>query len=160
MSIYFSYHPLNIDFSPLMFLIQSSCFPPTHSSWAAISTPVALFVMVHCSCYCLFNSSVKKSFTCQLVRIVWDWPLDRESLETQTWPLPRVTFSYISDLFEAGEWFKIGHLSQRRRNIIWHPLYGESKKKWYKWIDKTETNSQTQRMNLWLPGGRLEWRKN
>ena len=22
---------------------------------------------------------------------------------------------------------------QRRRNVIWHPLYAESKKKWYKW---------------------------
>ena len=24
--------------------------------------------------------------------------------------------------------------SQRRRNILWHPLHAESKKKWYKWI--------------------------
>ena len=23
--------------------------------------------------------------------------------------------------------------SQRRRNIVWHPLYMQSKKKWYKW---------------------------
>ena len=27
----------------------------------------------------------------------------------------------------------LSEVSQRRRNIIWHPLYVESKKKWYKW---------------------------
>ena len=130
-------------FYPLRFLIPSSSPSPTHSSWAAIPTPVAFVVKVRYSCYCLFNSSVKKSYTCQLVRIVWHWPVDREKLETQTWPLPRVTFSYSGDLFEVGEWFKIGHLSQRKRNIIWHLLYVKSKKKWYKGIDKRETNSQT-----------------
>ena len=25
-------------------------------------------------------------------------------------------------------------VKQRRKNIVWHPLYVESKKKWYKWI--------------------------
>ena len=27
----------------------------------------------------------------------------------------------------------LNEISQRRRNIIWHPSYVESKKKWYKW---------------------------
>ena len=31
----------------------------------------------------------------------------------------------------------LNEVSQRRRNIIWHPLYVESKKKWYKWTYKT-----------------------
>ena len=35
--------------------------------------------------------------------------------------------------------------------IIWHCLYVESKKKWYKWTYKTERDSQTE-MNSWLPG--------
>ena len=31
----------------------------------------------------------------------------------------------------------LNEVSQRRRNVIWHPLYVESKKKWYKWTYKT-----------------------
>ena len=27
----------------------------------------------------------------------------------------------------------LSEVSQRERNIIWYPLYAESKKKWYKW---------------------------
>ena len=38
----------------------------------------------------------------------------------------------------------------RRRNIIWHPLYAESKNKWYKWTYLQ--NRPTDLMNLWLPG--------
>ena len=38
---------------------------------------------------------------------------------------------------------KLSEVSQRRRNIIWHFLYVESKKKWYKWTYKTERDSQT-----------------
>ena len=34
-------------------------------------------------------------------------------------------------------------VSQRRRNIRWHPSYVESKKKWYKWTYKTKRDSQT-----------------
>ena len=50
---------------------------------------------------------------------------------------------------------KIVILSQvsQRSIIVWHLLYVESKKKWYKWTYKTETDSQTWRMNVWLPGG-------
>ena len=43
-------------------------------------------------------------------------------------------------------------VSQRRRNIIWRHLYVESKKKWYKWTYKAETDSQTSRTSLWFPG--------
>ena len=32
--------------------------------------------------------------------------------------------------------------SQRRKNIIWRPLHGASKKKWHKWAYKTETDLQ------------------
>ena len=32
---------------------------------------------------------------------------------------------------------KLSEASQRRRNIIWHSLYVESKKKWYRWTYKT-----------------------
>ena len=31
------------------------------------------------------------------------------------------------------ERFTLSEESQRRRNTAWHPLYVESKKKWYKW---------------------------
>ena len=31
----------------------------------------------------------------------------------------------------------LGEVSQRRRNILSHPLYVGSKKKWYKWIYET-----------------------
>ena len=47
---------------------------------------------------------------------------------------------------------------QRRRNILWHPSYVQSKKKCYKWIHKTERESQAYRMNLWLLGERTEGR--
>ena len=43
---------------------------------------------------------------------------------------------------------------KQRRNILWNPLYVESKKKWYKWTYKTETDSQTWRTNLWISRGR------
>ena len=33
----------------------------------------------------------------------------------------------------------LNEVRQRRRNVIWHPLYLESKKKWYKQIYKIET---------------------
>ena len=39
--------------------------------------------------------------------------------------------------------------SQRRRNIIWHPLYVESEKKWYKWAYKPE---RTHRLREWTYG--------
>ena len=43
----------------------------------------------------------------------------------------------------------------RERNIIWHPLYVESKKKWNKWIyiQNIETHRLRKR-KLWLPVGR------
>ena len=47
--------------------------------------------------------------------------------------------------------------SQRSRNIIWHPLYVESKKKWYKWTYKIEADSQTLRMRLWGWGWGESW---
>ena len=40
----------------------------------------------------------------------------------------------------------------QRRNIIWHPLHVESKRKWYRWTYKTEADSQTWRISLWLLG--------
>ena len=37
----------------------------------------------------------------------------------------------------------LSEVSQRGRNIIWHPLYVESRKQLYKWTYKTERDSQT-----------------
>ena len=37
-------------------------------------------------------------------------------------------------------------------SIVCYLLYAKSKKKWYKWTYKTETNSQTYRMKLRLLG--------
>ena len=67
----------------------------------------------------------------------------------------------------AATWMDLGsailsEVSQRRRNIVWHPLHVESKKKWYKWTHKTETDSQTPRTSLRLllgVGGGEEWGK-
>ena len=42
----------------------------------------------------------------------------------------------------------------RRRNIIWHSLYVDSKKKWHKRTYKTERDSQTLKTNLWLNYGK------
>ena len=39
--------------------------------------------------------------------------------------------------------------SQRRRSIIWYPLYVESEKKWYKWTYKPE---RTHRLRGWTYG--------
>ena len=56
----------------------------------------------------------------------------------------------------------MSYMKVRERNIVWYPVYVESKRKWYKWtysqkkkkkkelIHKTETDSQ--RTNLGLPG--------
>ena len=41
---------------------------------------------------------------------------------------------------------------QRRRNIIAHPFYMDSKKKWYKWIYlQNRKTHRLKRTNLWLP---------
>ena len=49
----------------------------------------------------------------------------------------------------------LSEVSQRRRDIIGHPLCKESKRNHAnELIYKTERDSQTQKMNLWLPGGR------
>ena len=44
----------------------------------------------------------------------------------------------------------LSEVRHRRRNIIWHPLYAESKNKWYTWTYLQ--NRLTDFMNLWLPG--------
>ena len=41
------------------------------------------------------------------------------------------------------ETIMLGEVSQKRRNIIPHPLYVESKKKWYICTYKREGDSQT-----------------
>jgi len=33
----------------------------------------------------------------------------------------------------------LSEVSQTEKNIVWHPLYVESKNTWYKWIYKRET---------------------
>ena len=38
----------------------------------------------------------------------------------------------------------LSEVRQRRKNIVWHPLYVKSKKKWYKWTYLQ--NKQTQRL--------------
>ena len=50
----------------------------------------------------------------------------------------------------------LSEASQRRRNIVWHPLYVESKKKWYKWTylqDRKRLTDLLENKLLWLPGG-------
>jgi len=41
-------------------------------------------------------------------------------------------------------------VSQRRRNMVWHPLYVESKKKWNKWTYLQ--NRKTHRLRQWTFG--------
>ena len=60
--------------------------------------------------------------------------------------IERMPFAATWMDLESVNWVK--SVSQRRRNILWHPLWVESKKKWYKWT--YETDSQTLRMSLWL----------
>ena len=48
----------------------------------------------------------------------------------------------------------LSEVSQRRRNIIWHPLYMKSKTKWYKWTYTTEKYSQTEKRTYGCQG---EW---
>ena len=50
-------------------------------------------------------------------------------------------FSYEGKNAKAYILIKGGVVSQRRRNILWHPWYVESKRKWCKWTYKTETDS-------------------
>ena len=51
----------------------------------------------------------------------------------------------------------LSEVSQRKTNIIWHHLYVESQKNdTNELIYKTETDSQTQKTNLWLPKGKAE----
>ena len=50
----------------------------------------------------------------------------------------------------------LSEVSQRRRNILWHPLYVESKKKWYKWIYLQNIKRFTDLENeLMVAGGRM-----
>ena len=57
----------------------------------------------------------------------------------------------------AATWMELeivilSEVRERRGNIIRHPLYVEFRKKLYKGTYKTETDSQTWRMNLQLEG--------
>ena len=47
----------------------------------------------------------------------------------------------------------LSELSQRKRNIIWHPLYLESKKKWYKWTYLQSRHRLTDLENEFLVAG-------
>ena len=52
----------------------------------------------------------------------------------------------------------LSEVSQRKKNITWYNLYVESKKNYtYELIYKTETDSQTQKMNSWLTEGKGGW---
>ena len=63
----------------------------------------------------------------------------------------------VAAIWMALESIILSEVSHRRRNLIWHTLYVESKKKWYnELMYKTETDSQTSRINLWLLGERIE----
>ena len=49
----------------------------------------------------------------------------------------------------------LSEASQRRRNIIWHPLYVKSKKKWYRWRYLQNKNGLTDLENeLMIAGGK------
>ena len=37
----------------------------------------------------------------------------------------------------------VSEVSQRKKNIVWHSLYVESKKKWYKWTYLQKRNRLT-----------------
>ena len=37
----------------------------------------------------------------------------------------------------------VSDVSQRKKNIVWHSLYVESKKKWYKWTYLQKRNRLT-----------------
>ena len=45
----------------------------------------------------------------------------------------------------------------QRRNIVWHPLYVESKKKWCKWTYETERDSDSE--NKLIAAGERDWGK-
>ena len=47
----------------------------------------------------------------------------------------------------------LNEVRQRRRNVIWHPLYLESKKKWYKQIYKIETYRLRKQIYGWWGEG-------
>ena len=47
----------------------------------------------------------------------------------------------------------LNEVRQRRRDVIWHPLYLESKKKWYKQIYKTETHRLRKQTYGWWGEG-------
>ena len=52
----------------------------------------------------------------------------------------------------------LSEVSQRKKNITWYNLYVESKKNYTnELIYKTETDSQTQKMNSWLTEGKGGW---
>ena len=52
----------------------------------------------------------------------------------------------------------LSEVSQTERNVLWHVLYVESKKKWYRWSYLQSRDWKTWRTNLWLLGGRMEGR--
>ena len=45
---------------------------------------------------------------------------------------------------------------QRRRNIVWHPLYVDSKKKWWKWTYFTK-QKETHRLIKWTYDCQGKW---
>ena len=75
-------------------------------------------------------------------------------LDLGTFPLKQSSLMQFVATWMGLEGVILSEVRQRRRNIIRHPLYVASKKKWYKRTYKTERDSQTLKSNLWLPGGR------
>ena len=58
-----------------------------------------------------------------------DWGMDKEdTVHTYNSILPHL--QQHGQTKTVSYWVEV---SQRRRSIVWDPLYVESKKKWYKW---------------------------
>ena len=70
-------------------------------------------------------------------------PWTEEPGGLQSMGLQRVRHDWATK-HSAQRFVILSKVSQRRKNIVCHPLYVESEKKWYKWTCKIEANSQTQ----------------
>ena len=100
---------------------------------------------------CLF-----KSFACCLIRLLVFLLLTVKCslciLENR--PLSDTWFANVSPILWVVLSISCILKSDRKEKYLWHPLYVGAKKKWHKWTYKTERDSQTKKMNLWLPRGR------
>ena len=94
--------------------------------WNSMASEVCFKIILECHLE-------QHGWTCMLIHFSRVWFSATPWTVAHQTPLSMGFFrqEYWSGLPRLSYWVK--QVRQRRRNIVWHPFYAESRKKWYKW---------------------------